>query len=220
MTETQCKRAEAILERRSDRLPLRRPTFWTWLVPTLRKTVGEQAMFDVLSDEVRAHLASASHLTKVLRGHDASYQDELHWWTSPFMLSQGITPESLPSKDEAWRLDVQRDFPAGHGERRQDLGVDWSHILVLSTAGDTPSEAFACGEALSRVLLECTMTGLATCPLTHLIELEESRDIVRGLINRQGMPQVLIRVGIAPPMENLPAATPRRPLDDVLDIRL
>ena len=82
---------------------------------------------------------------------------------------------------------------------------------VLSTAGDTPSEAFACGEALSRVLLECTMTGLATCPLTHLIELEESRDIVRGLINRQGMPQVLIRVGIAPPMENLPAATPHRP---------
>ena len=68
VTETQCKRAEAILERRSDRLPLRRPTFWTWLVPTLRKTVGEQAMFDVLSDEVRAHLASASHLTKVLRG--------------------------------------------------------------------------------------------------------------------------------------------------------
>ncbi|GFG76274.1 hypothetical protein MBOT_36390 [Mycobacterium botniense] len=31
-------------------------------------------------------------------------------------------------------------------------------------------------------------------------------------------PHVLIRVGIAPPREELPAATPRRPLHDVLDI--
>jgi hypothetical protein len=49
--------------------------------------------------------------------------------------------------------------------------------------------------------------------------LDESRDIVRRLIRERGEPQVLIRVGIAPPIEDLPAATPRRPLDDVLEIR-
>jgi hypothetical protein len=63
------------------------------------------------------------------------------------------------------------------------------------------------------------MSGMATCALTHLIELDESRDIVRRLIDGRRAPQALIRVGIAPPMENLPAATPRRPLDDVLEIR-
>ena len=97
--------------------------------------------------------------------------------------------------------------------------MDWSKIVVLSTAGDTRPEVFGCGEALSSVLLECTMSGMATCTLTHLIELDESRDIVRGLIDGRREPQALIRVGIAPPMENLPAATPRRPLDDVLEIR-
>jgi hypothetical protein len=97
--------------------------------------------------------------------------------------------------------------------------VDGSKILVLSTAGDTRPEVFGCGEALSNVLLECTMAGMATCTLTHLIELDESRDIVRRLIRERGEPQVLIRVGIAPPIEDLPAATPRRPLGDVLEIR-
>jgi hypothetical protein len=90
---------------------------------------------------------------------------------------------------------------------------------VLSTAEDTRTDVLRCGEALSTVLLECTMAGMATCTLTHLIELRDSRDIVRTLIGGRGEPQVLIRVGIAPPMEDLPAATPRRPLDDVLEIR-
>jgi len=42
---------------------------------------------------------------------------------------------------------------------------------------------------------------------------------VRELIGGRGEPQVLIRVGITPAMDNLPAPTPRRPLDSVLEIR-
>ncbi|MGA7053491.1 MAG: NAD(P)H nitroreductase, partial [Mycobacterium sp.] len=61
--------------------------------------------------------------------------------------------------------------------------------------------------------------GMATCTLTHLIEVDESRDIVRTLIDHQGQPQLVIRAGIAPPMEGLPAPTPRSPLDDVFQIR-
>jgi len=63
------------------------------------------------------------------------------------------------------------------------------------------------------------MAFMATCTLTHLIELDESREIVRGLLNDGGQPQVLIRVGIAPPMEAVPSPTPRRPPSDVLQIR-
>jgi hypothetical protein len=55
---------------------------------------------------------------------------------------------------------------------------------------------------------------MATCTLTHLIEMPESRDLVGA--GRE--PQVLIRVGMAPTMEDLPAATPRLPLDAVLEI--
>jgi nitroreductase len=214
-------RAEAILQRRTDRLPFRCPTFWARFEPALRGSVdGTAAMLDVLSDEVRSQLAEASQLTETLRRYDASYHAELQWWTSLFALSVGIPPEALASTSEQWRVDVARDFPArSDTDRRADLSVDGSKILVLSTAGDTRAEVFSCGEALSTVLLECTMAGMATCTLTHLIELDESRDIVRRLIRERGEPQVLIRVGIAPPIEDLPAATPRRPLDDVLEIR-
>ena len=214
-------RAEAILQRRTDRLPYRYPTFWTWFEPVLRGSGDEAvAMLDILSDEVRPQLGEASKLTETLRRYDASYHAELQWWTSPFALSAGIPPEALASTSEQWRVDVARDFPArSDADRRADLSVDGSKILVLSTAGDTRPEVFGCGEALSNVLLECTMAGMATCTLTHLIELDESRDIVRRLIRERGEPQVLIRVGIAPPIEDLPAATPRRPLGDVLEIR-
>jgi hypothetical protein len=90
---------------------------------------------------------------------------------------------------------------------------------VLSTPEDTRADVLRSGEVLSTVLLECTMAFMATCTLTHLIEVEESREIVRSLLNEWGQPQVLIRAGIAPPMEAVPPPTPRRPPSDVLQIR-
>jgi hypothetical protein len=221
VTDAQRNRTEAILQRRTDRLPLDRPTYWASFEPVLRSSVDESvAMLDVLTDDVRPQLVEASQLTEALRRDDASYHAELQWWTSPFALYEGVPPDALASDSEQQRVDVARDFPSrSHVDRRVDVAADWSKVLVLSTAEDTRTDVLRCGEALSTVLLECTMAGMATCTLTHLIELNDSRDIVRTLIGGRGEPQVLIRVGIAPPMEDLPAATPRRPLDDVLEIR-
>jgi hypothetical protein len=63
--------------------------------------------------------------------------------------------------------------------------------------------------------LEATMAGMATCPLTHMTEVSASRDIVSALTGHP-LPQVLIRVGTAPAMEEVPPPTPRRRLQDVL----
>lgn len=222
VSEFHYRRAEAILERRTDRLPLRPPKFWACFVPDLRSTVegSGTVVLDVLPDEVRPQLASASLSTAIVRRDDPSYQAELGWWTTPFALSTGIPPSAVPSSSESIRVDVGRDFPAAHqGDQRSALGLDWSTILVLSTGEDTRADVLRCGEVLSTVLLDCTVAGMATCTLTHLIELPESRDIVRCLVGEGREPQVLIRVGTAPSMEDLPAATPRLPLDEVLDIR-
>jgi len=113
----------------------------------------------------------------------------------------------------AERLPVQR----GHGRLRLGVG---RHLDESEPAWPT---GLPVGDDLdlldlSTVLLECTVAGMATCTLTHLIESEESRDIVRNLIGH-GEPQVLIRAGIAPPLEAIPAPTPRRPLDGVLEFR-
>jgi hypothetical protein len=221
ITDTQRRRAEAILQRRTDRLPLGRPTYWDFFEPVLRGTIDENLVtLDVLSDGARPLLVEAAELAEEVRRDDLSYHIELDWWTSPFVVNEGVPPSALASDKEDRRVDVGRWFPVrSHMNRRPEVAVDWSKILVLSTPEDTKADALRCGEVLSTVLLECTMAGMATCTLTHLIEVDECRDIVRGLIEQSGQPQVLIRAGIAPPMDDLPAPTPRSPLADVFQIR-
>jgi hypothetical protein len=221
VTSAQRDRAKAILQRRTDRLPLGQPTYWNLFEPVLLSTFDQSlVMLDVLSDDVRPHLVRASQLTEVIRRDDASYHAELEWWTSRFASAEGVPPSALVSDKESHRVDVAREFPVrSHQDRRPRVAVDWSKILVLSTPDDTRADVLRCGEVLSTVLLECTMAFMATCTLTHLIEIDESRELVRNLINGRGEPQVLIRAGIAPPMEAVPPPTPRRPSDVVLQIR-
>jgi nitroreductase len=92
---------------------------------------------------------------------------------------------------------------------------------VLSTHHeDARLDVLRCGEALSALLLECTVAGLATCTLTHMTELAPSREILRELTGQHGLPQLLVRVGETPVQAGAaPAATPRRPLNEVLEVR-
>ncbi len=221
VTEAHRRRADAILRRRTDRLPFAAPTDWDSFEQLLRGIFDDgDPMLDVLPDTARPQLAKASRLTEELRRYDSSYQAELHWWTSPFELDQGIPPASLLSDAEAGRVDVARAFPTtGHTQRRAAYGSDQSKILALSTCDDTRDEVLRCGEVLSAVLLECTMVGLATCTLTHMTEIAASRDIIRGLTGQDGLPQSLIRVGSTPAVEDLAPATPRRPVNEVLEFR-
>jgi len=221
VTDAHRDRATAILQRRTDRLPLGRPTYWDSFEPVLRSAIDDSPVtLHVLSDDARPQLVVASELAEAVRRDDLSYQLELDWWTSPFVANEGVPPSALASDEEHRRVDVGRQFPVrSHLDRRPEVKVDWSKILVLSTAKDAKADALRCGELLSTVLLECTAAGMATCTLTHLIEVDESRDIVRGLIQHSGEPQVLIRAGMAPSMESPPAPTPRNPLGDVFQIR-
>jgi hypothetical protein len=221
ITSAQCERADAILRRATDRLPFAAPPHWDSIEPVLRSALNDSvAMLHVIPDVKRPRLAEASQLTESFRRDDVTYHAELRWWTSPFATSDGIPPSAVVSEAEEQRVDVGRAFPTrGHGARRADIEQDHSKILVLSTIEDTRADAFGCGEALSTVLLECTIAGLATCTLTHMTEVEASREIVRGLTDKSGIPQVLLRVGTAPQTEELPPTTPRRELADVLEFR-
>ncbi len=88
---------------------------------------------------------------------------------------------------------------------------------MLSTYDPTRDSLVRCGEALSAVLLDATMAGLATCPLTHITEVPTSREIVAALIGGGVTPQVLVRIGLAPSVAEADPPTPRRPIDDVLE---
>jgi hypothetical protein len=215
------RRADAILTRRSDRLPLSGPADWESFEPMLHKVVdADTVRLDVLPDDLRPQLAEASHIATSLRLYDSAYHIEIGWWTGQFRVSDGIPYSSLVSAAEGDRVDVGRYFPVPHrGERRIEIPEDHAKIVLLSTDTDSRADALASGEALSAVLLKCTMAGLATCTLTHITEVRATRELVAALVDYDGQPQVLIRVGVAPAMENLPPLTPRRPLADVFHIQ-
>ena len=218
VTDAHRQRADAILSRHTDRLPFAAPADWRIFEPQLRHAVDvDLAALDVLSDDARPRLAEAAQLTETLRMYDSSYHAELDWWTAPFEGSDGIPHSALVSAAESDRVDIGRNFPVtvGHRERRSQVPEDLSTVLVLSALDDTRRGMLNCGEALSTALLEATMAGLATCPLTHLTEVDASRDIVTELTGRP-LPQVLIRVGTVPPLDEVSPPSPRRALADVL----
>ncbi|WP_205873574.1 Acg family FMN-binding oxidoreductase [Mycobacterium camsae] len=211
-------RAEAIAVRRTDRRPFRAPHDWPSLQPLLRNCVDQNLVgIEVLSDDARPRLAEATRLSEALRRYDDSYQHELSWWTAPSRDHDGIPRAALVSEAEALGVGVNREFPTAAGEDHATRH-DQAKIVLLSTPENSRADALHCGEALSAVLLECTVAGLATCPITHATELEPGREILRELTDgRATVPQVLIRVGISP-SGPIPAATPRRPLGEVLEI--
>lgn len=218
VTDADRRRAEAIAQRHTDRLPLNRPPTADWVdqVLTVETDVVRVA---VLTDEARSELENASALTESLRLYNSDYHTELDWWTASFEAEEGIPYSALVSAAEGDRVGVDRVFPVTHNsERRVEIPEDHASILVLSTDTDTRADALATGEALSAVLLQCTMAGLATCPLSHLTELRAAREMVQSLLPYDAVPQILVRVGLAPTSEHLPPATPRRPLDDVLQL--
>ncbi len=215
-------RADAIRRRRTDRLPFGAPAAWPALQLVLCGTVNPyDVLLDVVADDDRPQLAEASQLTETLRRYDTTYLSELRWWTSPFESDATHVPESaLVSTSEAARVDVARAFPpAGGGQRRSAIDHDRSKIVVLSTYDDEPWNVLRCGEALSAVLLECTVAGMATCTLTHMTEMAESRNIIAQITGTAGQPQLLIRVGRSPAHDQHVEPTPRRPLTEVLEIR-
>ena len=211
------ERADAILRRRTDRLPFEAPSDWQAIEAALRDAAAVcDVTVDVIPADARAQLAEASRLTESIRRQDPTYQAELRWWTSPFEFEQGLPVSSRLSEEEAARVDIARSFPpGGYGQRRPQVAEDRSQVVVLSSRDDTPDEVVCCGEALSAVLLECTVAGLASCTLTHMIEVTPARDLIRNLIRGAGQPQVLIRVGAS--VGAPPKATPRRQVDTVLE---
>jgi hypothetical protein len=211
-------RADAILRRRTDRLPFAAPPSWPAFEDLLRRTIDpENATLHVLGEATRAQLADASRLTEALRRNDPSYQAELSWWTGLFETADGVPHSALVSASDRDRVEVARTFPAGDfsGDRPS---ADHSVILALCAYDDSHASALGCGEALSGVLLEATMARLSTCTLTHLTELDASRDILRSLIGGTSEPQLLIRIGRVPELGEHPPMTPRRPLADVLRV--
>lgn len=221
VTDAHRRRAGAILRRHTDRLPFTEPPDWDGFLRGLTATSGAAGVsLHVIPAESRAALVEASELTRAARSYDSDYHAELVGWTADVAVAEGIPSSALLSSAESDRVHIGRDFPlAGHGDRRAEITEDRATVVVLSTEEDDRDSFLRCGELLSSFLLDATMADLATCTLSHLTEIAESRKTVAALTGSPSSPQVLVRVGSAPASRGLEPPTPRRPVSDVLAVR-
>lgn len=84
-------------------------------------------------------------------------------------------------------------------------------IAVLSTPLDQPVDWVRAGQALERVLLEATRSGVSASFLNQPLEHRELRWLVRHPLTGVGQPHMLMRLGYG---EDVPL-TPRRPVSEV-----
>ena len=110
---------------------------------------------------------------------------------------------------------VVRHFDLGWLRARSDraLALATPGLADIGTERDDPAAWMAAGRAMSHVLLRATADGMATSFLSQAIEVPELRPRSAELLDHDGHPPLLLRVGYS----RRPArSAPRRPLRDVL----
>jgi len=145
---------------------------------------------------------------------DPAWRRELAAWMHPRRRGDGL---ALPGLTLPIAQAVVRTFDMGYGVAARDIQLaDASPVLaVLGTPGDTRADWIAAGQALQRLLLTATLHGLQASYLNQPIQMASLRTQLRQVTGRTGFAQLLLRLGYA---EGEVPATPRRPLQEVIEI--
>jgi hypothetical protein len=212
--------AAAIQRRRTDR---RRYTSWPVpmdLLDDLARTAGTfgAVLMPATDPDDRYQLVRALAEAATRQEADLAYATELATWTgrSPFV-TEGVPATNIPTERRHGDT-TMRAFPNGQLTERVDRWEDDAgELLVLATSTDNAEARLRAGEAMSAILLWATDFRMATCPLSQVLEVEATRNLVRDrVLDGFGEPQIVLRVGWAPVNAAPLPATPRRPLDDIL----
>jgi nitroreductase len=206
--------AQAITRRHTDRGDFQA------MLPDLRiltELIGEAeaegVRFRPLIDDERQAAASAVREGERRQWADPAWRSEVAWWLRPPSSGDGL---SVP----AWLAPVvravvtHREPGARTGDHDAELAIHSPVLAVLDTAGDTPADWLAAGQALERVLLRATLQGLNASFLSAALEVPSVRFRLAQRIAGSRHLQMLMRLGY--PTSD-PRTSVRRPLSQVLD---
>jgi hypothetical protein len=173
-------------------------------------------LLEITRDDDRMAIARLTQRADAKEMANAAYRAELRAWTSDDPeRTDGVPARAVPHVDAGSEEEVPiRDFDT-HGtgwlptETRSSRSQS---LLLLCSAGDSPEEWVHVGEALERLWLQVTRSGLAMSLFTQVIEVPETRAELRHALRLSSMPQILLRVGRAPATPG----TPRRHLAELV----
>ncbi|MFY1701193.1 Acg family FMN-binding oxidoreductase [Micromonospora sp. WMMA1923] len=202
--------------RHTDRRPVSAdPVPADQLTEIVQAASGEGARLQLLDrDQVLELAATASHAGTV-EADDPQLREELAYWTSRTS-GAGLPPEVLP--DQAPQTTVPgRDFgrpgtlPVGPGHDRA------AAYALLFGDEDEPESWLRAGEALSAAWLAATRLGVSVVPLSGVVEVPGTRQILRQLLAGLGYPYLVLRLGLADPAHAGPPHTPRLAVEQTVD---
>ncbi|MEU1983267.1 hypothetical protein [Nocardia sp. NPDC019395] len=217
-SDTQIEQAAAILLRRTDR---RR--YLTQPVPAghIRSLAGRVSAFGAavrqVPDLLLPHLADPMRRAATLHTTDRDYQAEIARWSGPDRATDGVPSRNAPAPRRVGEIPV-RSFaqPTLIDTIDQPDGAQW---LVVGTPRDDRRAQVRAGEAISALLLTATGLGLATSLQTEPLGVLDARQEIRTrLLHDCAYPQAMVRVGWSAGHAAPLAETPRRPVQEVLEV--
>lgn len=210
--------ADAIVHRRTDR---RRYTDWevpdAFVTELVTRAADHGALLRPVTDPAaRRRLIRAIDEAGRTQESTEGYRTETALWSGARSGTDGVPAGNLLADPVGTGDGTARRFAPGQLDQPAD-GTDGALLLVLGTTSDDPLSWLRAGEAMSAVLLHATRLGLAGCPLSQPLEVPGTRVAVRDeILGGTLVPQLVLRIGWAPSGPPLPA-TPRRPVDDVVE---
>jgi hypothetical protein len=152
-------------------------------------------------------LRRADHLQE----EDPGFQTELREWTTRATSRQDGVPQAAggPRPIGGMLLKLRRFHDSGAGADRPFEQEPL--VAALTSPGDAALDRIRAGQAMQRVLLNATASGLSASFLSQPIEVPYIRADLRNLLGGRHHPQTVFRIGFGHP----PAPTPRRPVTTV-----
>ena len=213
----------AIPERHTNRAPFLPTVVPARVMAAMRAAAElEGAWLDQTTD---AHLRPiiAEFIAKADRHQwsDPEFRRELAGWMRP---NTGVARDGLHGglfgmSDTVARFApwVIRMISSGRMQAKHDrtLAQDAPLLVALKTAGDTPREWMAAGQALQLVLLVAAAHGISASFLNQPLQVPALRARMHRRLGLSGFAQVILRMGYA----TTSSATPRRNLSEVFDYR-
>jgi hypothetical protein len=206
----------AIPRRHSNRRPFADAPVPAKARARMQDVVGGAGGWLVLVDD----RAGVARIAEIIAHADATlrssreYVAEMRAWTGRDAADTvGIPTHSAGVAPATQDLLAMRDYGGPQRPPGRDFETD-PLLAVLGTIGGHPDDDVAAGIMLQMVLLIATDERLATSMLSQPIEVPSSRDEVAGAVRRRGVAQMIIRAGYGQPT----TASPRRPIEDVIDV--
>jgi nitroreductase len=210
--------AGAINRRRTDRRAFGDRRVAEPTLTRLRELVEAQgAYLHVVPDDRVPELAVLVDEAADVEYFDPAYRTELIRWTHrPAWTGDGVPPATAvqPSLRRVPIRNFLPDESALLAGADHDEGA--TYVVIFGTT-DRPVDLLRGGEAMSALLLQATVEGVATAPISEAVEVAWPRQLLGRLLSDIGEPYLIVRLGYVESAEALPA-TPRRLASEVIHI--